>query len=303
MFLAKLGPEMVYCLPTVIPECLRMTSGFILVYWDELTGFATRKIFLGYTVHIPTFPNLCCVAVSLQSCVPCLMSTPFFQKDGSWSQGIKGCEDLKHLPQMSMCKLTILLMVVGIRHVHPAQPQAAAFAEQLVGWGCSHRASVVRLHTQPLDGKLFRCMGRISSDTDQHSNTSPALQLWPAFQHTLYSQSLPTRNTTVLPPFCSYMYPPFPLLYFPLLQNLPLTFSLLQYFPLPLLPSKRLQSQLCNLIIFWYLPSHLSGMQQPTSIPWSQQAPRAWVARARNIHRWSCLCRDPHDKWWLGHKL
>lgn len=116
---------------------------------------------------------------------------------------------------MSMCKLTILLMVVGIRHVHPAQPQAAAFVEQLVGWGCSHRASVVRLHTQPLDGKLFRCMGRISSDTDQHSNTSPALQpltclpthtIFPISSHTQYN-SLTSLLLIHVSPFSTSILP------------------------------------------------------------------------------------------------
>lgn len=43
MFLAKLGPEMLDCLPTVIPECLKMTFGFPPSYWDEYTALLQKK--------------------------------------------------------------------------------------------------------------------------------------------------------------------------------------------------------------------------------------------------------------------
>ena len=34
-------------------------------------------------------------------------------------------------------------------------------------------------------------------------------------------------------------------------------------------------------VVFWHLPRHLTGIQ-PTSIPWSHPAPRAWVVKGSN---------------------
>lgn len=75
MFLAKLGPEMLDCLPTVIPECLKMTFGFPPSYWDEYTALLQKKIFLYYEVPILTSPTLCCIAAFLQPCDPRLIRT------------------------------------------------------------------------------------------------------------------------------------------------------------------------------------------------------------------------------------
>lgn len=46
-----------------------MTFGFPPSYWDEYIKF------LGYKVPILTSPTLCCLAVFLQPCDPCLIST------------------------------------------------------------------------------------------------------------------------------------------------------------------------------------------------------------------------------------
>lgn len=76
MFFAKFGPKMLHCLPTVIPECLKMTFGFSPSYWDEYTAFLQKKkIFLGYKVPTLTSPTPYSIAVFLQPCDPCLIST------------------------------------------------------------------------------------------------------------------------------------------------------------------------------------------------------------------------------------
>lgn len=150
---------MLHCLSKIIPES--MTFGFTSLHWDEFTGFDTRIIFFDSTAHIPAFPTLCCIAVSLVLCFQ-LRSTSLFREMfqavywGLWVfKGIITDESMK----VKFCYWW-----------WASDTCIQASHRQLVSWGCRYCASAVRFHTQPLDGKLFRYMEGISCDTNWHSN-------------------------------------------------------------------------------------------------------------------------------------
>lgn len=128
------------CEISVIPECLKMTFGFPPSYWDEYIKF------FGCKVPILTSPTLCCIAVFLHPCDPCLISTSRKVLQYPARAGYWGLWEFKALGT-DVCMGAVLLMVGGMKPSCPVQPQAAALSQQVLGWCCSHWDKVVRPHT------------------------------------------------------------------------------------------------------------------------------------------------------------
>lgn len=238
-----------------------MTFGFTSLHWDELTGLDTRIISLDSIVHIPAFPTLCWIAVSLVLCFQ-LRNTSLF---GEMFQAVYwGLWIFKGLITDESMKVNSF--VTGGGH------QTLAFRPSTGSWwvvaaGTVHQLSdFILIHWMANYSYVWRVSPLTQTDILITPTLLNSFELPSNAGDPVYSQTLPTVNSPVLPFF--YLQQPFPLLCFSFLINL-LSYSILSRLSLSHSAFKASSFSIpyCSCCLFFTpQPWDLSGMQ-PRSIP------------------------------------
>lgn len=171
----------------------------------------------------------CLPNLMLNSCIPCpvFSSQKHLSLERCFRQDIEGCGDLKDLSQMSLWKLTVLLLVVGIRCLHSAQPQAVGgLGLQVLYW---HQLSdYILSHWMANCSDVWRVSPLTQADILIIPPLPYSFELPSNAGDPVYSWTLPTPSSPVLPSF--YLQQPFPLCA-SLSWKPALIFSILSSFP------------------------------------------------------------------------